>query len=54
MNSIEHTSIIKEPGRREVTIRNSDLAKFVTVSERETDLKCYADRRPKMPTGKNN
>ena len=45
----EHTSIIKEPGKGEVTIRNSNLAKFGTKAERQTDLKCYADRRPKVP-----
>ena len=48
----EHTSLIKEPGKREVTIRNSNLAKFVTKAERQSDLKWYADRRPKVPTGK--
>ena len=36
----EHTSIIKDSGRREVTIRNSDLAKFGTKAERQTDLNC--------------
>ena len=48
----EHTSVIKEPGKRDVTIRNSNLAKFGTKAERETELKVYADRRPKLPTGK--
>ena len=48
----ENTSVIKEPGKREVTIRNSDLAKFGTKAERETDLQIYANRRPKIPTGK--
>ena len=48
----ENTSVIKEPGKREVTIRNSDLAKFGTKAERNTDLQIYANRRPKLPTGK--
>ena len=48
----ENTSVIKEPGKREVTIRNSDLAKFGTKAERNTDLQVYANRRPKLPTGK--
>ena len=48
----ENTSVIKEPGKREVTIRNSDLAMFGTKAERNTDLQVYANRRPKLPTGK--
>ena len=32
IKSNEHTSIIKEPGRREVTVRNSNLDKFVKKS----------------------
>ena len=48
----ENTSVIKEPGKREVTIRNSDLAKFGTKAERNTDLQVYANRRPKLPTSK--
>ena len=48
----EYTSVIKEPGKREVTIRNSNLAKFGTKAERETELQDYANRRPKIPTGK--
>ena len=48
----ENTSVFKEPGKREVTIRNSDLAKFGTKAERNTDLQVYANRRPKLPTGK--
>ena len=42
--------MIKEPGRREVTIRNSDLAKF--KAEKQSELKYYAERRPKAPTEK--
>ena len=45
----EHTSVIKEPGKRDVTIRNS---KFGTKAERDTELQVYANRRPKLPTGK--
>ena len=46
------TSVIKEPGKRDVTIRNSDLAKFGTKAERRIELQLYANRRPKTPTGK--
>ena len=44
--------MIKEPGKRDVTIRNSNLAKFGTKAERDTELQVYANRRPKLPTGK--
>ena len=47
-----NTSIIKEPGKREIKIRNSDLVKFGTKAERQTDLQIYANRRPKVPSGK--
>ena len=47
-----YTSVIKEPGKWEVTIRNSDLAKFGTEAERQRDLQIYANRRPKVPSGK--
>ena len=47
-----YTSVIKEPGKREVTIRNSDLVKYWTKAERQTDLQIYANRRPKTPSGK--
>ena len=40
------TSIIKEPSKPEVRVRNSDIAKFETINERETELANYADRRP--------
>ena len=46
------TSVIIEPGKRDVTIRNSDLAKFDTKAERQTELQVYANRRPKTPTRK--
>ena len=43
---------IKESRLREVTIRNCNLTKIETKAERLADLKSYADRRPKVPTGK--
>ena len=46
----EYTSVIKEPGKRDMTIRNSNLAKFGTKAERDTELQVYANRRPKLPT----
>ena len=46
------TSVRKEPRKRDVTIRNSDLAKFGTKTERQTELQVYANRRPKTATGK--
>ena len=47
-----HTPIVKETGKSQATIRNSDLAKFGPKSERQLDLKPYVERRPKTPTGK--
>ena len=41
------TSVIKEPNRQEVCVRNSDIAKFGTKAERDTDLGQYIQRRPK-------
>ena len=52
MKTDTFTSVIKEPGKRAVTIRNSDLAKFGTKAERQTELQLYANRRTKIPTGK--
>ena len=40
------TTVIKEPGVPEVCVRNSDIAKFGTRAERNTDLWEYAKRRP--------
>ena len=40
------TTIINEPGRTHVKVRNSDLAKFGTKAERATNLWTYAQRRP--------
>ena len=39
------TSTIKEPAKPIFTVRNSDIAKFGTLQERQTPLKFYADRR---------
>ena len=38
------TTVIKEPGVPEVRVRNSDIAKFGTRNERNTDLWQYAQR----------
>ena len=40
------TTIINEPGRAPVKVRDSDLAKFGTKAERATNLWIYAQRRP--------
>ena len=40
------TTIINEPGRTPVKVRDSDLAKFCTKAERSTNLWTYAQRRP--------
>ena len=40
------TTIINEPGRAPVKVRDSDLAKFGTKAERSTNLWVYAQRRP--------
>ena len=40
------TTIINEPGRSPVKVRDSDLAKFGTKAERSTNLWTYAQRRP--------
>ena len=41
------TSVVKEPYKQEVRVRNSDIAKFGTRAERETELAQYIERRPK-------
>ena len=38
MKTDAYTSVIKQLGKREVMIRNLDLAKFGTKAERQTDL----------------
>ena len=40
------TTVIKEPRVPEVRVRNSDIAKFGTRAERNTDLWQYDQRRP--------
>ena len=40
------TTVIKEPGVPEVSVRNSDIANFGTRAERNTELWQYAQRRP--------
>ena len=40
------TTVIKEPGVPEVSVRNSDIAKFGTRAERNTELRQYAQRVP--------
>ena len=40
------TTIINEPGRAPVKVRDSDLAKFGTKAERTTNLWTYAQRTP--------
>ena len=47
------TSVIKEPYKPEVRVRNSDIAKFRTRAERETELAQYIERRPKKINEKN-
>ena len=37
--------MIREPGKLEVTVRNSDIAKFGTRDERKTKLMDYVKRR---------
>ena len=44
--SSKTTTIINEPGRAPVKVRDSNLAKFGTKAERSTNLWVYAQRRP--------
>ena len=41
----QYTSVIREPGKLEVTVRNSDIAKFGTRDQRKTKLMDYVNRR---------
>ena len=41
----QNTSVIREPGKMEVTVRNSDNAKFGTREERKTKLTEYINHR---------
>ena len=40
------TSVIEESNRQEVRVRISDIAKFGTKAERDTELTQYVERRP--------
>ena len=44
---IPTTSVIKEPHKQELRVRNSDIAKFGTRAEGETEITQYIERRPK-------
>ena len=48
------TSVIKEPGKRDVTIRNLDLAKFGTKAERQTEVQGLRKSTTKDTNKKNN
>ena len=41
----QFTSVIREPGKLEVTVRNSDITKFGTRDKRKTKLTEYINRR---------
>ena len=41
----QYTAVIREPGKVEITVRNSDIAKFGTRDERKTQLVKYGNRR---------
>ena len=41
----QYISVMRETGRLEVTVRNSDIAKFGTCDERKTQLMAYVNRR---------
>ena len=41
----QNTSVIREPEKVEVAVRNSDIAKFGTRDERKTKLMEYVNRR---------
>ena len=40
-----YTSVIREPGKLDITVRISDFARFVTRGERKTKLHVYINRR---------
>ena len=46
------TSVIREPNRQEVRVRNCDIAKFWTKNQRDSELGQYIDRRPKKVSEK--
>ena len=41
----QYTSVIQEPGKLDVTVRNSDIAKLGTGKERKTKLQDSIKRR---------
>ena len=41
------SSVISEPGKNKMTVRNSVVTKFETKIEQETDPKEYAERKSK-------
>ena len=45
LKTLPTATVIKEPGVPEARVRNSDIAKFGTSAERNTDLWQYAQRR---------
>ena len=45
-------SIIREPGKPDVRVKDSHLSKFGTKEEFDTDLAEFARRREVVPTGK--
>ena len=47
------TSVLKEPNRQEVRVRNSDIAKFGTRAEQDTKFTQLRERRPKKIYKKN-
>ena len=46
------TSVIKEPDRQEMRVRNSDIAKFGTKNERDMELGQDIERRPEKNSEK--
>ena len=50
----QFTSVIREPGKVEVTVRNSDFAKFSTRSEGKTTIMEYVNSRGPRIHEKNN
>ena len=41
----QYNSVIQKPGKLDVTVRNSDIAKLGTGKERKTKLQNYIERR---------
>ena len=50
----QYTAVLREPGKVEVTVRNSDIAKFGTRDQRKTKLMEYVNLRgPRIHEKKN-